>query len=345
MEGVPSRWVKIIWLITALAIAALLVFSIGDVVRLVIISALLAYILDPIAVFLESRGLSRTVATVIIFLVIISAVAISVLFFLPLVIKEVDAIQSGLNTSQTVTLISNVEYLLVKKFSFFGFQKPDLLATLHNAMADFGKWIFGHLVDVASFVINIVIMPFIIFFLLKDGRQIKKQFITIVPNRYFEISLHLLNKLDLQVGNYLRGQLLDAIIIGILSIFTLWLLDVRYFFLIGIFAGLANLIPYLGPVAGAAPAILVTIVETGDTEKALPIAIAFLLIKVIDDTLVQPLVVAKSVHMHPLLVLLVIIIGGKFFGILGMLLAVPLTGFIKVVLQESISNLRKYGLA
>jgi len=103
---------------------------------------------------------------------------------------------------------------------------------------------------------------------------------------------------------------------------------------------LANLIPYLGPLAGALTAMLVCI-SNGSMKTALYSLLAFLLVKLVDDAFVQPLVVGRSVRMHPLLVLFVIIIGGKYFGILGMLLAVPITGFLKVALAEVALYFRK----
>ena len=96
-----------------------------------------------------------------------------------------------------------------------------------------GNWIFSHFLDAASVITGMVLIPFIVFFLMKDGRRFKQAFVSIMPNRYFEFTLYLFYKLNIQIGNYLRGQLLDAIIVGIFSIFALWLLGVKYFFIIG----------------------------------------------------------------------------------------------------------------
>ena len=122
----------------------------------------------------------------------------------------------------------------------------------------------------------------------------------------------------------------------------LWTLDVRYFLLIGIFAGLANLVPYVGPIAGVVPAVIVSVLETGDVTKALMVIAGYVGLKLLDDVLVQPLVVSRGVNLHPLFVLLSILVGGNLFGILGMLLAVPCAGFVRVVLQESVATFRKY---
>jgi predicted PurR-regulated permease PerM len=193
-----------------------------------------------------------------------------------------------------------------------------------------------------TLIAHLVAIPFIVFFLIKDGRELKRMVISLVPNRYFEFSLNLLFKMDLQLGNFLRGQFLDALIFGILATIALWILDIPYFFVLGAFAGLANLIPYAGPIVGGLASVLVTVVYCEDMSRVVYVIIAFILAKLIDDAIIQPVVVAKSVDLHPLIVLLVIIIGGSFFGMLGMLLAVPAVGFLKVAVEETVKTVRKY---
>ena len=129
-----------------------------------------------------------------------------------------------------------------------------------------------------------------------------------------------------------------------MAIFSLWLLDVRYFIIIGIFAGLSNMIPYVGPMAGAVTAIMVVLLNGGGSQQVALVAAAFTIIQLSDNVLVQPLVVAKNVDVHPLVIIFAVIIGGQFFGILGMLLAVPVFAMIKVVSIELYINIRKYNL-
>jgi len=316
--------------------------AVSNIVKMVIISALLAYILDPLANFLESRGMSRTSATVAIFAGFFIFTAISYLFFLPLLSGEIQALQSGLNPEKAGLMIDRLEDFMVANIPFLGGKDLNLLSRLENSMAKTGEWIFDHFLDTASVITSMILIPFIIFFLMKDGREFKKAFVSIMPNQYFEFTLYLLYKLNAQIGNYLRGQFIDATIVGVLSVGALWFIGVKYFFIIGTFTGLANLIPYFGPIAGATIAIIVSILQTGSFHMALYVIIAFTLIKLFDDILIQPIVVARTVHMHPLVVLLSVLIGGKLFGILGMLLSVPIVGFMKVVAHESINNYRRY---
>ena len=342
MDKNRGRLLKLVFFFLIFGTILFFLISFGGLVKVVVISALLAYITDPLAVFLESRGMSRSSATVVIFLSIILLVALLLFLFVPVLSREIMALKDGLNSGQATAMLSGMEEALEKRFAFLGIRNLDLVSKTQNLMVSISNWMFDHLLDMVSLFTNLVIIPFIVFFLLKDGREFKKQLISIVPNRYFEFSMNMLYKMDLQLGNYLRGQFLDAVIFGVLAMFSLWLLNVKYFVAIGIFAGLANLIPFLGPLAGAAPAMIVSVIDTGNLMPALYVLLAFGMMKLIDDSLIQPLVVARSVDMHPLLVLLAVIIGGRLFGILGMLLAVPVTGFIKVVLHEGITNFRKY---
>lgn len=339
-----NRAFKILFYLSLLALLLLFLTSVGDLVKLVVVSALLAYIIDPLAVFFESRGMTRTTSTAVIFLAFSLLAAIFITLLLPLLTAEIAAIQEGISSGKGSSMLVRIDNIIEGKIGFLGIKPLAFTTKLQQATEALGSWFFSHLLDIVSLITNLVIIPFIVFFFLKDGREIKKQLIGLVPNRYFEFSLNLLHKMDLQMGNYLRGQLLDAIIFGIMSVVALWGLGVKYFLVIGIIAGIANLIPFLGPVAGASAAVIVSFINTGDFRTAGFIIAAFVVMKLIDDGIVQPLAVARSVDLHPLVVLLVVIVGGKFFGILGMLLSVPVTGFIKVVIAESTSTLRRYRL-
>ncbi|MGB9715054.1 MAG: AI-2E family transporter [Thermodesulfovibrionales bacterium] len=330
----------ILFLIVA-SLFILFLVAISEIVKLVIISALLAYVLDPFASYLESRGMNRTSATVSIFLLLLFIAGISYLIFLPVLSEEIKTLKGGFSSENAELLISRFENFIVSNVPFLSLKDLNLLNRLHMTTARLGDWIITHTLDTVSVIVNIILIPFITFFIMKDGRQLKKAFVSIVPNKYFEFSLYLFHKINVQVGKYLRGQVLDATMVGILATCAMWLLGVKYFFMIGIFAGVANLIPYFGPITGATIAVIISIFQTGSFHLALYVIIAFLIIKLIDDTIILPVVMSKSVHISPLTVLLAIMVGGKLFGILGMVLSVPFTSFIKVVGHEILTNYRR----
>jgi putative permease len=136
--------------------------------------------------------------------------------------------------------------------------------------------------------------------------------------------------------------MLVSLCIGTLAATALAILGIPYFLLIGAVAGLANMIPYFGPIVGAIPGIILNVVAKGSLAAALPVIAAFLLIRLIDDTLISPNILGRSLHIHPLLVIFVIFTGGEMFGVMGLLLCIPVTGIIQVTIQQLAWNFRNY---
>jgi putative permease len=344
MDISVGKFLRLFVAIIVLVVIGWLLYSLSTIITIILISALIAYILDPIASYLEARGLSRTYATVIIFLIFFVVVGVTSWTLLPGLISELYTLQENLSLDDTSSLTKRVETFIGSNFGFIDVKNLEIEEKVRNGISMFTGQLLTMLANLISIVSIVIIVPFVVFFLLKDGRKMKKAFIHFVPNRYFEMTLNVLHKIDQQLGWYLRGQFTEAFVIGSLSVIALWLLDVQYFIIIGIFAGLANMIPYVGPVAGAVPAIVVTVIQGNEPIKVLYIVIAFAIVQLIDNIVVQPFVLSKSVHLHPLIIVFAVLIGGQFFGLLGMLLAVPTAGIIKVTSSELYQGLRKFNL-
>ena len=191
-----------------------------------------------------------------------------------------------------------------------------------------------------------VIVPFVAFFFLKEGRHITRGLIELVPNAYFELCLNVLHQINGQIGGYIRGQILATSVVATLAISALSIIDLKYALPVGLLAGIANMIPFLGPLIGIISASIVALATGGDLAMELvgKVVIIFMVIQLIDNIVIQPTVVAKSVEMHPLMVLFVVMVGSQLMGIVGMLVAVPLTGIIKVSAQTIYEGIRGYKL-
>ena len=333
---------KMLILLTALVLIVLLC-AIGGIAQMLIIALLLAYILDPLVIRMEARGISRTAAATIILFTITALIIIGIITVVPALKAQMMDMSSGASSAKTDLALANLQEVVRTKMGWLGFGDIDLKVKLAEFKASFGKKIVDFIVsDFVGIVLALVTIPFLMFFLIKDALILKKGLIRIVPNRYFEFSLDLIHKMDQQLGNYLRGQFIDAVSIGTLATIGLGALSVPYFFLLGPFSGLANLIPYVGPFAGGIPSMIIAVMENGDLSAGGNVALLFLGLKLADDLCIQPLSVSSSVHLHPALVLATCIIGGNLFGLIGMLLSVPVTGFIKVVITESVQTLKAY---
>ena len=307
-----------------------------------VISGLLAYLLDPFATWLESYGASRTLATVSIFAILSIFIGASFFFLFPIALQQFGMLQTGQMVEQATDVIEDLETWLASVSGLLGIENLDLVSTLKTNLTSKLNASIGYVPGMLSLVGDLVIIPFLLFFFIKDARSMKKGFIDVVPNRYFEFSLNVLQKMDAQLGNYLRGQFSVALLVGSLATFALWLLDVDFFMVIGPVAGLANMIPYVGPAAGALLAIIASVFTTGEFQTIPGIVIAFAAIQLIDNSLLSPIVLARNVELHPMMILLAIVVGGKLFGVVGLLLAVPFTAIVKVIIVETLVNLRRY---
>lgn len=210
------------------------------------------------------------------------------------------------------------------------------------------------------FFIGVMVLIFTIILLI-EYHDFKRSLVRFIPNKYLEVGLRMIYNIEQQISKYLRGQILAASSVAILSILGLFILNqlganITLIIFIGIIAGLANLIPMVGPFIGMVPAILIALMNNIGVESAfshqlfnsipspfyiLDIILMFIIVQQIDNNFITPLVVGESVGLHPMAVMIVLLIGGTLIGPLGMLFAIPAAGVLKVVISE-IVFLTKY---
>jgi len=190
--------------------------------------------------------------------------------------------------------------------------------------------------------------------LLLSAQKFKKSFIKMVPNRYFEMSLKIIDRISDQISSYVRGTLTAAFIVGALSIIGLNILcsvtDMQhdYIILVGVLAGLFNLIPFIGPMIGGILAILFFLI-TGQIDgfelqyyHILFIMFTFAGVQLIDNLISSPFIISDSVGLHPMFVIIVVMVGGSILGPLGMIISVPIAAVLKVIVEELIWGFKNY---
>ena len=277
-----------------------------------IISILLAFLLEPVVRIIENRDIKRTWGIVIVFISIAIIIAFGVTLFLPVVTTEIRSISANRQLKHPSVLTDEFKTTIEEKFPLMKQHglSEELTFYLRSTFDNLIEKSIEILFEFVHIVSMIFTVPVFTFFLLKDGQRIKKSLIQLVPNRYFEMTLSLVHKISHQMGSYIRGRLLDALIVGILCTITLYLLNIPYAFLIGFLAGCANIIPHFGPIVGAIPAIVMALMETGSFVSVLVITISFVAIQLFDHLVISHMIVLKNIHMHPIIVFIVIFIGG-----------------------------------
>jgi len=342
MHDLATRLFKFFLTILVLAAVLLLLWRIGNIVKLVVIAALLAYVLDPIVGTFESHGINRGLATTIVLALIVAILSFFAINVMPEIVKELKAVSTGISAGKAGDLIHRIESGIEKNLSFLGIRELDIIEKFQMYSRQAAGLVYGYLLDAVAILTNLLLIIFVMFFFLKDGRGFIKGFISLIPNRYFELALSLIHKTDKQLGSYIRGQFLDSAIIGGLTAIALWSLGIKYFLLLGVVLGISNMVPVIGPIVGSLPAIIMALVQTGNLHIAAYVTAAMFGVQMIDNFIVKPIVVARSVSLHPVIVILAVITGGQLFGIMGMILSVPAVGIVKLVVLEAADNIRKY---
>ncbi|MFQ5710134.1 MAG: AI-2E family transporter, partial [bacterium] len=210
------------WTLAGLLVLGLLAFLpvLGSVLTLIVTALFLAFLLDPVVNVIENRGLDRLWAVAIVFVGIICLGIVAFQFLVPAISEELHQMSQGIKSQSPAEYIAQLQTKLGNKIPILS--NPEIqeglktkLETLMNGLLEKS---ISLILNLFSAVVSFIMIAFITFFFLKDGRRIKKAVVSWVPNRYFEMSLNILHKTSTQLGRYLRGQLLVAFIVGTLSV-------------------------------------------------------------------------------------------------------------------------------
>ena len=208
-----------------------------------------------------------------------------------------------------------------------------MLATLQRNAGEIGGQILTIVLSLASIVTAFVIIPVLAFYILMDADRMRDGFLRLIPAGHRATTLSLIHDVDAVLGGFIRGQIIVSACVAVLITLMLLVLGIKYALLIGVFAGVVNIIPYLGAIAGAVPAVLIALFTHG-VGWALLVVAGFVLVNQAEGHIIAPTVVGQRVGLTPLMVVIAILTGAELGGILGMFIAVPLAGVIKAVVAR-----------
>lgn len=311
-----------------------------------IVAAIFAYIFNPIVSFLSSRiKLPRAVSVIIIWAIIISILSFGGYWFVKRAIAESVALRSFLRD-----WIPNARaqiYLLPE------FARP----TINEALSSLQKTLIGSSISLFAIFPQAIsgIISFFIFFIssiyfLHDGRNFFDKFLLAIPKEHRIDAEILLRKINVALGDYLRGQLLVILVSFSMFLVFFTVLGVRFSFILALISGFLEVIPLLGPYAAGALAVTVVLLtgashfDLSPFQATLVVVIGSFLIRQVQDYLITPRIMGRVVRVHPLVVLFAIIAGGNVAGILGMILAVPTAAVVKVLLEYSMDKVNDASL-
>lgn len=339
----PSRLST--WAAVAVVVGLVLLFRVaGDLIGLMALGATLAYLFVPVVDRLERRGLGRTAGTALVLVVLLAVVVLVAVLAAPAVADQALSLQRRWASGELLELATEVERSLADALPMLEPGQLGLVPALRQAMRSDTGPLIVYVPDLFEAIGNAVLVPFVLFALLRDGPVLRRRLLSTVPNQYFEFAMNVAYKADAHLGGYLRGQALIALLVGASTALGLGILGVDYYLVLGLVTGLANFVPYVGFAVSAALSVSVAIVTSGDVNEAVLVLVLYGVLQTVENIVFQPWITGRNVAMHPVLVLLAILVGGRTAGVLGMTLAVPAAAILKVLVVETATNLRRYHL-
>ncbi|MGE6259505.1 AI-2E family transporter [Heyndrickxia sporothermodurans] len=296
------------------------------------IAAFFTYLLHPIVEKLNEKGLHRGLAILIIYIIFFGGIGYSIYLGIPVLIEQIK------DLSDHIPEFANKYRNWIENVHDSTSRWPDgMKEQIEQRINKFEIWI-NHYLSVAinsitkiiNFIFVLAIIPFLSFYLLKDIEKVKRAAWYFTPKKWRNQIILFLKDADESIGGYIRGQLLVCLVIGIISTIAFWLLGIKYPILLGIIIGITDIIPYFGPIIGALPAAVIA--ATISVKSLTYVLITISVLQFIEGNILSPFIVGKSLHMHPVFIILSLTIGGEIGGVIGLILAVPVLAIFKVAI-------------
>lgn len=236
--------------------------------------------------------------------------------------------------------LSVFEINLQKNFSFL--QDADINAFIDSFIYSALEKIQKALMNIKTLLGTLVIVPMVTFLFLRDYHNSLKKFIRSIPNKYFEMTLNLISSLEVQIGKYIRGVCIEFFIVSFIAVLGYSMVGLHFAFVLGVAVGLFNVIPLIGPYLGTLPAMFVSITQFGDMSLFAPVVLINVLVQGVDVWYVKPKLYGNFYRAHPLMVLIMVLLGGQVMGFSGAIMAVPIFTTLAVTARETQWGLSQY---
>ncbi|MEI5989116.1 AI-2E family transporter [Enterococcus crotali] len=313
---------------------------IGVVGLPLIMAGILYYLMNPVVDYLEKKQIPRLWSIIGLFIIVIALMIWGLVVIVPKIQEQ--TISFGNHFPQYIDTIDKKmqEILSDPFFAQFRSQLEDMGDKLTSSLGDIIRNISTFTVQglgsfvgaVATIVVAIITMPFILFYLLKDGKQLAPYLMKFLPNKMRQPTLKVLGEVNSQVSSYIRGQLTVAFAVAVMFILGFSFIGLDYAITLGITAGFLNLIPYLGSFLAMVPAIFLGIV--GGPILLVKVLVVFVIEQTIEGRVISPLVLGSQLDIHPVTILVVLLTSGKLFGVVGVILGIPVYAAAKVIITH-----------
>jgi len=310
------------------------IIQVKNVIPAIVLATAIIYLLNPIVTRLRNHGVPRLLGSCISYLVLGAVVSMAVWLALPSITDQAQQLADDFPTIYDDLATDSEGWAENFGITVDVPRYVDLDEYFESATSDGGLLSLDRVGDftlgVLEFLVILVLAPVLAFYLLMDLPKLADSAKGLFPEEHRAEAIHVGNQLSRAIGGFLRGQLVVALIVGMMTSFGFWVIDLDFWLLIGMIAGFLNIIPFVGPWVGGALGVLVAL-ATADPRTAIWAAIVAVIVQQIDNHFISPTVLRVTVRLHPATIILALLLGATLGGLLGVLLAVPVVASIKIV--------------
>ncbi len=306
----------------------------------VLLAGVLFYILHPFVSLLERKGVSRIVSIASIYIIVLGLFVFLAVTVIPIIKDQVNALIDNLpyfgheieraarkfgesNVIGRMQESLNVDFANIVKDSTMNFTKS-LSSVTGN--------VTGFLSTITEVVLTFVMVPFILFYLLKDGEQLPNHFLKFISEQRQPAAKRILDDMHYAISSYIRGQIIVSLFIGIMLLIGYLIIGIKYAVLLAILAMIVNIVPYVGPIIAITPALIIAFIDS--PSMVLKVIIVMMIVQLAEGKFISPQVMGKKLDIHPITIIFIILTAGNLFGIMGIILAIPGYAILKVLVTH-----------
>jgi putative permease len=330
-----GSWARTIFFLIIFLLIAIIFFYVPRLSIPIAFAYILSLVIRPLFPFLYRFGLTRKWSFLFIFILVGCVIIVPAFKLYPLLEDDL---------AKAKIYIPQLEPIIRAKVNFYRSELKlnyglSISENVINEWISFVKtYLQTSILDVpqmlTSFVEWLFLVPLFMYFMVLEGKNFKHSFAIIIPNKYFEKIYYVVHQFDKKIGSYIFAKFIEANLVGLIIGIGLAILNFPFALLLGFLAGLTNIIPYLGPALGFIPALVVFMTSPQYSSFIGPVLLLYALANVVDLFIIFPLLVSRIVNLHPLIVIVSVIIGSQLWGVVGMIISVPLANIVKLILSE-----------
>ncbi|MDI7247770.1 MAG: AI-2E family transporter [Bacillota bacterium] len=315
--------------------AALFLLRVRAILAPFLLALGLSYLMNPLVTYLEKRGAPRSAGTLVVYVGFTLFIALAGVYLFPRLFSQLEMLAEVI--PEQAQQIQARLLAFYARFNRFNIPEPirgavdDGIRRTEAALADFVRRTVSAIPGLLPRMTMLILVPVLAFYFTMDFPELKMWLLSWIPSRWRSEVVGLLIEMDHALGSFIRGQLLVSAVVGVLIFAGLSIIGIDFALVIGIVAGLFNVIPYFGPVIGAIPAVILAFLKS--PMLVIYVIVLFVLVNQFESAVVGPNILGEQVGLHPVAVIFAILAGGHLFGIVGILLAVPVAAIVKVIFR------------